>query len=37
MLKTVLLVVAIAIAALLAYAAFKPDSFRLSRSTTRVT
>ena len=34
MLKTVLLVVAIAIAALLAYAAFKPDSFRLSRSTT---
>ena len=34
MLKTILLVVALAIAALLAYAAFKPDSFRLSRSTT---
>lgn len=34
MLKAFLLVVAAAIAALLIYAAFKPDSFRLSRSTT---
>ena len=34
MLKIILLVVAAAIAVLLAYAAFKPDSFRLSRSTT---
>jgi uncharacterized protein YndB with AHSA1/START domain len=34
MLKTILLVVAAVIAALLTYAAFKPDSFRLSRSTT---
>ena len=34
MLKTVLIIVAIAVAALLAYAAFKPDTFRLSRSTT---
>ena len=38
MLKTILLVVAAAavlmVGALLAYAAFKPDSFRLSRSTT---
>jgi len=34
MLKTILLVAAVAIGALLAYAAFKPDSFRLSRSTT---
>ena len=34
MLKIILLVVAAAIAALLAYAAFKPNSFRLSRSTT---
>jgi hypothetical protein len=34
MLKTVLLIVAAAIAALLIYAATKPDSFRLSRSTT---
>lgn len=33
MLRTILLIVAAAIAALLAYAAFKPDSFRLSRST----
>ena len=36
MLKTILIVVAAAIAALLIYAAFKPDSFRLSRSTTIV-
>ena len=34
MLKKILLVVAVAIAALLAYAAFKPDTFRLSRSAT---
>ncbi len=34
MLKTVLIIVAIAVAALLAYAAFKPDTFRLSRSAT---
>jgi uncharacterized protein YndB with AHSA1/START domain len=34
MLKTILLVVAAAIAALLIYAALKPDSFRLARSTT---
>jgi uncharacterized protein YndB with AHSA1/START domain len=34
MLKTILLVVAVAVAALLMYAAFKPDSFRLSRSAT---
>lgn len=34
MLKTVLLIIAAAIAALLAYAAFKPDTFRLSRSVT---
>lgn len=34
MLRTILLTVAVAIAALLAYAAFKPDSFRLSRSAT---
>jgi uncharacterized protein YndB with AHSA1/START domain len=34
MLKTVLLVVLVGIAALLAYAAVKPDSFRLSRSAT---
>lgn len=34
MLKTILLVVAAVIAALLAYAAFRPDSFRLARSTT---
>ncbi len=34
MLKTLLLVVAAVIAALLAYAAFKPDTFRLSRSAT---
>ena len=34
MLKTLGLVVAAAIAVLLAYAAFKPDSFRLSRSAT---
>ena len=34
MLKTILLVVAAVIAALLIYAAFKPDSFRLSRSAT---
>jgi uncharacterized protein YndB with AHSA1/START domain len=33
-LKTVLLVIAAVVAALLAYAAFKPDSFRLSRSAT---
>ena len=34
MLKTILFVVAALIAALLIYAAFKPDSFRLSRSAT---
>jgi uncharacterized protein YndB with AHSA1/START domain len=34
MLKTILLIVAAAIAALLIYAATKPDSFRLSRSVT---
>ncbi len=34
MLKTLLLIVAAAIAALLVYAAFKPNTFRLSRSTT---
>jgi uncharacterized protein YndB with AHSA1/START domain len=34
MLKIILLIVAAAVAALLAYAAFKPDSFRLERSTT---
>ena len=34
MLKTILLIVAAAIAALLIYAATKPDSFRLQRSTT---
>ncbi len=34
MFKTILLVVVTVIAALLAYAAFKPDTFRLSRSTT---
>ena len=34
MLKTIVLVVAAVIAALLTYAAFKPDSFRLSRSAT---
>ena len=34
MLKTFLLIAAAAIAALLAYAAFKPDTFRLSRSAT---
>ena len=34
MLKTILLVVAALVAALLIYAAFKPDNFRLSRSTT---
>jgi uncharacterized protein YndB with AHSA1/START domain len=34
MLKTLLLIVAAAIAALLIYAATKPDSFRLQRSTT---
>ena len=34
MLKTILLIVAAAIAALLIYAATKPDSFRLSRSAT---
>lgn len=34
MLRTILLTVAVVIAALLAYAAFKPDSFRLSRSAT---
>lgn len=34
MLKAILLTVAVVIAALLAYAAFKPDSFRLSRSAT---
>ena len=34
MLKTILLIVAAVIAALLAYAAFKPDTFRLSRSAT---
>lgn len=34
MLKTIVLVVAAVIAALLIYAAFKPDSFRLSRSAT---
>jgi len=33
MLKNILIIVAAAIAALLIYAAFKPDSFRLSRST----
>lgn len=34
MLKTILLVVAAVIAALLVHAAFRPDSFRLARSTT---
>ena len=34
MLKTILLVVAALVAALLIYGAFKPDNFRLSRSTT---
>jgi uncharacterized protein YndB with AHSA1/START domain len=34
MLKTILFIVAAVVAALLAYAAFKPDSFRLSRSAT---
>jgi len=34
MLKTILIFVAVVVAALLAYAAFKPDSFRLSRSAT---
>ncbi len=34
MLKTLLVIVAIAVAAMLAYAAFKPDSFGLSRSAT---
>jgi uncharacterized protein YndB with AHSA1/START domain len=34
MLKTILLIVAAVIAALLAYAAFKPDTFRLQRSAT---
>jgi uncharacterized protein YndB with AHSA1/START domain len=34
MLKTILLVIAAVVAALLIYAAFKPDSFRLERSAT---
>jgi hypothetical protein len=34
MLKTILLVVAVVVAALLTYAAFRPDNFRLARSTT---